>query len=109
MDRAAVEEDAACPVCGAEASEHLRHDPDTCARRSERRAALQAMKAEIEQRERDLAEAQARYRDSPERREETREYGEAYAAEHEAEHGPIPQEALDAAAAALGIRIEPER
>jgi Tfp pilus assembly protein FimV len=101
--RESAVKDEACPVCGAELAERLRHDAVTCARRVERRAALRVMKAEIEERERDLAEAVARYRASPERAEEAREYAEAY----EAEHGPISQAARDEAAAALGL-VGPE-
>lgn len=56
-----VAEEDACPACGAEPAEHLRHDPEACARRAERRAVLRAMRAEIIERERELADARARY------------------------------------------------
>jgi hypothetical protein len=47
------------------------------------------------------ADAEARYRVSPERQEETREYGAEYRAMYEAEFGPIPQTGLDEAHAVL--------
>ena len=106
---ATEKEDAACPVCGAESAERLRHDTATCTRRAERRAALRVMKAEIEDREREVADAKARYFASAQFREEAREYADAYVADYEAEHGPIPQEAMDEAAAVLrSVASEPE-